>query len=79
MILGSIAEREHLKWQNAAPIENNPYSSEALQKRLEDKHIDHTFDLGVVDDSDTNSETPNYERLEDVFKADVSNHKRYRI
>lgn len=33
-ITGSIAEREHKKWQNAAPIKNNPYSAEALQKRL---------------------------------------------
>lgn len=32
--LGSIAEREHMKWINAAPIANNPYSTEALQRRL---------------------------------------------
>ncbi|OXU29168.1 hypothetical protein TSAR_006036, partial [Trichomalopsis sarcophagae] len=31
---GSIADREHKKWQNALPIENNPYSSENIQKRL---------------------------------------------
>lgn len=79
ILLGSIAEREHLKWQNAAPIENNPYSSDALLKRLEDKHVDHTFDLGVIDDSDTNPESPSYDRLEDVFKAEVSNHKRYNL
>ena len=42
-IPGSIAEREHLKWLKAIPIENNPYSPEALQKRLSrthDKHFD---------------------------------------
>lgn len=31
---GSIAEREHQKWKNAQNIPNNPYSAEALQKRL---------------------------------------------
>lgn len=33
-ITGSIAEREHMKWQNAVEIPNNPYSAEALQRRL---------------------------------------------
>lgn len=32
--LGSIAEREHLKWKNAQAIPNNPYSAEALKRRL---------------------------------------------
>ncbi|XP_034177415.2 uncharacterized protein LOC117602933 isoform X3 [Osmia lignaria lignaria] len=31
---GSIAEREHKKWENAPPIQNNPYSEENIQKRL---------------------------------------------
>lgn len=31
---GSIAEREHIKWLQAAPIAKNPYSTEALQRRL---------------------------------------------
>lgn len=42
-IKGSIAEREHLKWLKAVPIENNPYSTEALQKRLsrtQEKYLD---------------------------------------
>jgi hypothetical protein len=34
LYLGSIAEREHLKWKNAAPMANNPYSPDALKKRL---------------------------------------------
>ena len=41
---GSIAEREHLKWLKAIPIENNPYSAEALQKRLSRTH-DKYFDI----------------------------------
>lgn len=33
---GSIADREHSKWLNAtAEIPNNPYSPEALEKRLQ--------------------------------------------
>lgn len=31
---GTIADREHRKWQTAVPLENNPYSEENLQKRL---------------------------------------------
>ncbi|XP_064475242.1 uncharacterized protein LOC135389152 isoform X3 [Ornithodoros turicata] len=30
---GTIAEREHAKWLNAVPLENNPYSAENLTKR----------------------------------------------
>ncbi|XP_011134914.1 uncharacterized protein LOC105180520 isoform X2 [Harpegnathos saltator] len=30
---GTIAEREHKKWENAPPIENNPYSEESIRKR----------------------------------------------
>lgn len=35
--LGSIAEREHKKWENAAPLKNNPYSRENIEKRLQEK------------------------------------------
>ncbi|EAT43361.1 AAEL005174-PA [Aedes aegypti] len=38
LIPGSIAEREHLKWRNASPIPNNPYSPDVLQKRLEESN-----------------------------------------
>ncbi|XP_043490529.1 uncharacterized protein LOC122516629 isoform X1 [Polistes fuscatus] len=31
---GTIAEREHKKWENAPPIENNPYSEKSIKKRL---------------------------------------------
>ncbi|XP_051155281.1 GRIP and coiled-coil domain-containing protein-like isoform X2 [Leptopilina boulardi] len=31
---GTIAEREHRKWENARPIKNNPYSKKNIQKRL---------------------------------------------
>ncbi|XP_023158292.1 uncharacterized protein LOC101453479 isoform X3 [Ceratitis capitata] len=31
---GSIAEREHKKWNNAVEMPNNPYTTEALQRRI---------------------------------------------
>jgi hypothetical protein len=33
-LLGSIAERETKKWLHAAPIANNPYSPDVLERRL---------------------------------------------
>ncbi|XP_060838446.1 uncharacterized protein LOC132920232 isoform X2 [Rhopalosiphum padi] len=30
---GTIAEREHSKWEKAAPLTNNPYSAENIEKR----------------------------------------------
>ncbi|XP_058460950.1 uncharacterized protein LOC131436309 isoform X3 [Malaya genurostris] len=44
LIPGSIAEREHLKWRNATPIANNPYSADILQKRLSESNHKSTFD-----------------------------------
>lgn len=37
--VGSIAEREHQKWKNATSMPNNPYSAEALQKRLSNSSL----------------------------------------
>jgi len=34
MITGTIAAREHEKWQHAVPLPNNPYSPENIEKRL---------------------------------------------
>lgn len=39
--VGSFAEREHIKWLHAAPIANNPYSTEALQRRLSEPDQKH--------------------------------------
>uniref|UniRef100_A0A1Q3FKB5 FYVE-type zinc finger domain-containing protein n=1 Tax=Culex tarsalis TaxID=7177 RepID=A0A1Q3FKB5_CULTA len=38
LIPGSIAERDILKWRNASPIPNNPYSPDILQKRLSESN-----------------------------------------
>lgn len=44
-ILGSIAEREHMKWKNAIDFPNNPYSPEALQRRLSQTSPNRTVDV----------------------------------
>lgn len=49
LIPGSVAERDILKWRNASPIANNPYSPDVLQKRLSD--------------SGRRSNLPDYDRL----------------
>lgn len=40
---GSIAEREHMKWKNAVDLPNNPYSVEALQRRLSQSSTQKSF------------------------------------
>ncbi|XP_044021247.1 homeobox protein 2-like isoform X2 [Aphidius gifuensis] len=42
---GTIAEREHKKWENAAPIQNNPYSPENIQKRLLERQYARSSDV----------------------------------
>ncbi|PSN42227.1 hypothetical protein C0J52_18490, partial [Blattella germanica] len=37
---GTIAEREHLKWQRAVPLPNNPYSPENISKRQNRRSLD---------------------------------------
>ncbi|XP_055630957.1 uncharacterized protein LOC129771390 isoform X3 [Toxorhynchites rutilus septentrionalis] len=56
LIPGSIAEREHLKWRNASPIPNNPYSPDILQRRLTESG--RKSSLFELDRSATNSQTP---------------------
>ncbi|XP_059482458.1 uncharacterized protein LOC132200765 isoform X2 [Neocloeon triangulifer] len=40
---GTLAEREHLKWQQARPIPNNPYSEENIVKRLHERKRSSAF------------------------------------
>ncbi|KAL6445292.1 hypothetical protein ACFW04_002264 [Cataglyphis niger] len=42
---GTIAEREHKKWENAPPIENNPYSEENIRKRCLEKQYSRNSDI----------------------------------
>ncbi|CAG0891220.1 unnamed protein product [Cyprideis torosa] len=50
----TIAEREHQKWLNAPPIENNPYSAENLLKRV--AHPESYLDVGLTFHDVTNSQ-----------------------
>ncbi|KAH0948094.1 hypothetical protein HN011_006770 [Eciton burchellii] len=42
---GTIAEREHKKWENAPPIENNPYSEENIRKRCLERQYSKNLDI----------------------------------
>lgn len=57
-IPGSIAEREHKKWLNAVPMENNPYSPEAIERRLSKQSNSSLYDMV----SKTNPETKQPEK-----------------
>ncbi|CAH0592126.1 unnamed protein product [Chrysodeixis includens] len=45
LIPGSIAYRERKKWLNYVEMPNNPYSPEAIQKRLSNKNTGSLFDM----------------------------------
>ncbi|XP_029170397.1 uncharacterized protein LOC114940079 isoform X4 [Nylanderia fulva] len=45
---GTIAEREHKKWENAPPIENNPYSEESIRKRCLERQYSKNSDIPGV-------------------------------
>lgn len=73
---GSIAEREHIKWLHAAPIANNPYSTEALQRRLSEtdhkhKNLDISNNSKMVDSlvEESNASAAEKEENEEVFRA----------
>lgn len=87
LFAGSIAEREHIKWLKAAPIAKNPYSTEALQRRLsEHDQRNKAIDIGnaklvsaVVEESNAEAAAEsNAERdetdsneIEETKKADL--------
>lgn len=45
MFSGSIADRERKKWLNYVEMPNNPYSPEAIKKRLSAKNTSSLFDI----------------------------------
>ncbi|XP_047532772.1 uncharacterized protein LOC125067912 isoform X2 [Vanessa atalanta] len=45
LIPGSIADRERKKWLNYVEMPNNPYSPEAIKKRLSSKNTSSLFDI----------------------------------
>jgi hypothetical protein len=80
-VSGSIAEREHLKWQNAEPMANNPYSSEALQRRLICGNTK-PMDIHLVLEDNNQAGDPNVEdkenkSLQSAFEDDLTDYTRY--
>lgn len=47
-VAGTIAEREHLKWQQATPIPNNPYSEENIIKRLDERKWNYIMPISAA-------------------------------
>ncbi|XP_026320113.1 uncharacterized protein LOC113230412 isoform X2 [Hyposmocoma kahamanoa] len=45
LIPGTVAYRERKKWENAVEMPNNPYSPEAIQRRLTAKSASSLFDM----------------------------------
>ncbi|KAG5679937.1 hypothetical protein PVAND_009473 [Polypedilum vanderplanki] len=76
IVPGSIAEREKIKWRNAAPIANNPYSSEALEKRLSKIKLKNS----ILDGTSENltPTPPPVENEDDKFqlREDITKYKR---
>lgn len=74
-LAGSIAEREHIKWLHAAPIANNPYSTEVLQRRLsetDNKQKNFVINNSKLVDSlveESNISEAEKEEHEQVFRA----------
>lgn len=54
MFLGSIAYRERQKWLNYVEMPNNPYSPEAIQKRLSAKSTASLFDMFTKKETEDN-------------------------
>uniref|UniRef100_A0A6B2EAS7 Putative conserved secreted protein n=1 Tax=Phlebotomus kandelakii TaxID=1109342 RepID=A0A6B2EAS7_9DIPT len=78
LIPGSIAEREHLKWQHPdADIPNNPYSPEALQKRLVVKtYQSQSSTTSTTSHIESPPKTPE-RSLQVVLGENSPDHKRY--
>ncbi|XP_012273330.1 uncharacterized protein LOC105695899 isoform X3 [Orussus abietinus] len=72
---GTIAEREHKKWENAPPIENNPYSEENIQKRLWERRyaVKSSEVSGNHNDTPKNSTAP----LQIVLGGNQQDYKRF--
>ncbi|KAM3960908.1 myosin-7a binding protein [Aphomia sociella] len=82
LIPGSIAYRERKKWLNYVEMPNNPYSPEAIQKRLMSKSSSSLFDTLTtkskdIDDLDSNDskEVIDTEKIEDKEEIPIKDVK----
>nr|CAD7407362.1 unnamed protein product [Timema cristinae] len=65
--LGTIAEREHKKWESALPLQNNPYSSENISKRLQKRS-----QYGSRSSSEASIELPDFHNEPPLVKHPTS-------
>ncbi|XP_050346748.1 uncharacterized protein LOC126771079 isoform X2 [Nymphalis io] len=72
LIPGSIADRERKKWLNYVDMPNNPYSPEAIKKRLSAKNTSSLFDI-ITTKKDL--EEPNIPSDENVPKTNNEVHR----
>ncbi|KAL0125294.1 hypothetical protein PUN28_004430 [Cardiocondyla obscurior] len=68
---GTIAEREHKKWENAPPIENNPYSEESIRKRCLERQYSKNSDISGAHYELTKLNEANLETLLIRERADI--------
>lgn len=64
---GTIAYRERKKWLNCVEMPNNPYSPEAIQKRLTAKSTSSLFDMLTTSNKDFDDDRS--VKSEDVFNG----------
>ncbi|XP_071553613.1 uncharacterized protein [Temnothorax nylanderi] len=68
---GTIAEREHKKWENAPPIENNPYSEESIRKRCLERQYSRNSDMPGTHYELTKLNEVNLETLLTASRPDI--------
>lgn len=66
-VVGSIAYRERKKWLNYVEMPNNPYSPEAIQKRLSTKSTSSLFDMITTKGKDIDEE-----KLKSASNVDIN-------
>ncbi|XP_066587337.1 uncharacterized protein [Prorops nasuta] len=73
---GTIAEREHKKWENAPPIENNPYSPASIHKRLLEKQYKKPSDISGTHKEIIANDTNDIEEVLVAKQADINRFSR---
>ncbi|EGI66820.1 hypothetical protein G5I_04626 [Acromyrmex echinatior] len=75
---GTIAEREHKKWENAPPIENNPYSEESIRKRCLERQYSRNSDISGIsilqEDKDTKMPASWRKNNAEIISLETNNH-----
>ncbi|XP_013176316.1 PREDICTED: uncharacterized protein LOC106124317 isoform X2 [Papilio xuthus] len=76
LIPGSIAHRERQKWLNYVEMPNNPYSPEAIQKRLTTKSTSSLFDSLTCKDKEFKAEVTEVNQVNPVIEKEVDDEER---